>query len=431
MTDFLTQRGGVWHFVRRVPHAYSLVDKRGIVRQSTRIKVRDDRLGRQAARVADTYNRDLERAWRARSPGHGAVYDDVRHRARDLGFEFVDNEELLRQPLEKLLLRLEALVERNLLEDAGARSAILGIAKPTNGFLLSQLFSEYEQAVLDEVRDFSADQLRIWRVSHTRAASQFLNVCGDKPITELTDDDAIEYSEWWRSRVVKGEVAAKTANRDIGQLSAMIKALSTRRRLKIPDLFKGLRLKNETEKSRLPFDNALIRRLLDGAMDGMNEDARLAILALIETGLRLSEILNLRRDTIHLDAPIPYVRVIADGRRLKTVDSEREIPLVGVALAVMKLRPDGFPSYRDRASSLSATVNKYLSNHGLRPTPDHSVYSLRHSFKDRLVAAEAPDSLIDNCMGHRTGKPKYGRGPSLELKVKFLERIAFPPPWRL
>jgi integrase len=97
----------------------------------------------------------------------------------------------------------------------------------------------------------------------------------------------------------------------------------------------------------------------------------------------------------------------------------------------MKLRPEGFPRYRDKSSSLSAAVNKYLLENGLRPTKDHTVYSLRHSFKDRLIAAQAPDSLIDSLMGHRTGKPKYGRGPSLELKLKFLEQIAFVPPERL
>ena len=90
-----------------------------------------------------------------------------------------------------------------------------------------------------------------------------------------------------------------------------------------------------------------------------------------------------------------------------------------------------FARYRDKSSSMSGTLNKYLKENDLRPTCEHTVYSLRHSFKDRLVAAEAPDSLIDSLMGHRTGKPKYGKGPSLELKLKFLEQIAFTSPARL
>ena len=139
----------------------------------------------------------------------------------------------------------------------------------------------------------------------------------------------------------------------------------------------------------------------------------------------------MREHAIMLDAPVPHVRILPDGRRLKTEQSEREIPLVGAALAAMKLRPQGFPRYRDRSSSLSATVNKYLRENGLRPSKMHTVYSLRHSFKDRLIAAEAPDSLIDSLMGHKTYKPKFGEGPSLELKLKFLSQIAFKPPERL
>lgn len=152
---------------------------------------------------------------------------------------------------------------------------------------------------------------------------------------------------------------------------------------------------------------------------------------MMETGLRPSEIVNLTAETIVLGVPIPHVRIQADGRRLKTEDSAREVPLVGVALAALRRQPRGFPKYRDKATALSATVNKFLLENGLRPTKAHTAYSLRHSFKDRLVAAEAPDSLIDALMGHKTYKPKYGRGPSLELKLKVLERIAFRPPERL
>jgi hypothetical protein len=144
--------------------------------------------------------------------------------------------------------------------------------------------------------------------------------------------------------------------------------------------------------------------------------------------LRPSEAVDLQAHTIHLDAPIPYVEVLPDGRVPKTEDSRCQVPIVGAALAAMKRRPQGFPSYRDKSGSLSTLVNKYFVNHGLRPTEEHTLYSLRHSFKDRLIAAEAPDSLIDSLMGHRTGKPKYGKGPPLELKLKFLDSIAFTPP---
>ena len=260
--------------------------------------------------------------------------------------------------------------------------------------------------------------------------NSFVGVVGDKLVTELTIEDAIDFRNFWRDRVVQEGIAAKTANREIGQLSGMIKELNILRRLSLPELFKGLRLKGEVDKEPTPYDSKFVqdRLLADGALDGLNEDARHIIYVIADTGLRPSEVVNLNKKTIHLNAKIPYVSVLPDGRRLKTDDSLREIPLVGVALAALKMRPEGFPRYRDNSSTFSATANKFLLENGLRPTEDHTVYSLRHSFKDRLIAIEAQDSMIDSLMGHDTYKPKYGKGPSLDLKRKYLQRIAFRPP---
>lgn len=435
MTDFLTCRGSTWHFVRRVPAEFAALDPRGVIRHSTRIKVGEDRLGRRASRVAQTFNQQLESFWKELAAGRSKAdltrYDQARRHARSLGYDYIPNSDLMAFPQEKRLERLEALVTKGLANDRAAREALLGtVASPS--FSLSRLFEEYESVTKDEVKDLSPDQLRIWRNGRIRAVAQFVKVVGDKPVADLTSADAIDYSEWWRKRVVADEVAAKSANKDMGQLSRMLKDISIRRRLNLPDIFKGLHLRGETDKSRLPYEPAFIQsRFLAGALDGLNEDARFVLYVMIETGLRLSEIVNLRENTIILDAAIPHVRIMADGRRLKTEDSEREIPLVGVALKALRLRPHGFPKYRDNATTLSGTVNKFLLENELRPTKDHSVYSLRHSFKDRLVAVETPDSLIDSLMGHKTYKPKYGRGPSLELKLKFLEMIAFSSPDRL
>jgi integrase len=436
MPDFLTRRSGTWHFVRRVPAEFAALDRRGIVRHSTRIRIADDRVGRRAARVAQKLNEALERHWDSLAAGQSQSeltrYDEVRRRARELGYDYVQNDQLIALPIERILERLETLVARGLAQDPVARTALLGTEKRPS-FPLSRLFEEYEAATKDETRDLSPDQLRIWRNSRMRAVAQFVKLVGDKPVTEISASDGIDYVEWWRERVLEEDVAAKSANKDIGQLSRMLKEMSIRRRLNLPDIFKGLRLRGEVEKSRQPYDPAFIReRFLRGdGLAGLNEDARLVLYVMIETGLRPSEVVNLREGTIYLDAAIPHVKVAADGRRLKTEDSAREMPLVGVALAAMRLRPRGFAKYRDKATVLSATVNKYLTENGLRPTKDHTVYSLRHSFKDRLVSIEAPDSLIDALMGHKTYKPKYGRGPSLELKLKFLEQIAFEPPERL
>ena len=67
----------------------------------------------------------------------------------------------------------------------------------------------------------------------------------------------------------------------------------------------------------------------------------------------------------------------------------------------------------------------YFRENDLKPTPAHSLYSLRHTFKDRLRDAGAPEEVIDELMGHKKSGPKYGRGHMLENKYEWLKRIEF------
>jgi hypothetical protein len=64
----------------------------------------------------------------------------------------------------------------------------------------------------------------------------------------------------------------------------------------------------------------------------------------------------------------------------------RDIPLVGIALAAMKLRPAGIERYYDKNVTLSSAVNKYLRENKLLQPDKHTLYSFRHSFQDRLTA---------------------------------------------
>src|SRR6202011_2745384 len=134
--------------------------------------------------------------------------------ARSLGFEYIENAQLLELPPERRLERLEALVSRGVANDPVARAAVLGTEKRP-AFRVSKLFDEFESITKDEIKDFSRNQLRIWRNSRKLAVENFVSVVGDKPVNELTEDDGIDYAEWWRGRVIGENVAVKTANKDI------------------------------------------------------------------------------------------------------------------------------------------------------------------------------------------------------------------------
>src|SRR5215469_7776707 len=88
MADYLVRRGGFWRFVRRVPKEYADFDKRGIVQQSTKIRVADDPKKMRARKVAGDMNSALERYWRDLTESDQAQavrdYEAARNAARKL-----------------------------------------------------------------------------------------------------------------------------------------------------------------------------------------------------------------------------------------------------------------------------------------------------------------------------------------------------------
>jgi integrase len=433
LAKYLTRREGLWHFARRVPTSLIALDKRGVVKQSTRVRVADDPRAIRASKVADRINGELEAYWSRLATGDATTakgaYDEARRVARSFGFDYRPAAELATAPISEIVVRSEALVARGRVEDEKSFAALHGgVATPK--IRLSDLFAEFGKVMRASLADMSKDQVRKWANPKKRALANLITVIGDKPISDITRSDALDFQSMWQDRVLDEGIEVGTANKDFGHISRMLRAVDRRHRLGLAPVFGDLRLEGETARSRAAFDVKFVQERIfaGGALNGLNDEARAIIYLIAETGLRLSEAVNLRRSTIMLAAGVPHVLVRPDGRRMKTTQSAREIPLVGAALLVMREHRDGFPRYQERAPSLSALVNKAFDSRGLRPTPQHSLYSLRHTFEDRLTAVEAPEKVIAALMGHKYDRPKYGAGPTLEQKAKWLKKIALKPP---
>ena len=69
-------------------------------------------------------------------------------------------------------------------------------------------------------------------------------------------------------------------------------------------------------------------------------------------------------------------------------------------------------------------MNKYLRANGLLETPEHSLYGLRHSFEDRMLAAGIDERIRRDLLGHALGRERYGDGGSLANVQKLLQRFA-------
>jgi integrase len=427
------KREGVWYLMRRVPKEYKHLDKRGLVKISTNIAVAADPRGVHARKVVAELNAVLEAYWRDLRDGEAADarvrFEAAQRRARALDLHYQTNAELAEGPLSEILKRIDLLSERGTLGDAGEVSAVMGGEEcPT--IKMSGLVAEYE--ALSEATNArkTPNQMRKWRNPRLLAMNQVIEAIGDRPLDQYTRADALKLRTWWQGRIVGEGIKIKTANKMIGHVAKMVKTVSEAHQLNLKPVFSDLRFEGGKDEQRIAFTPAFVqtRILAPGALDGLNEQARDLVYLITDTGLRLSEGVELDETTIFLNATVPFVRVSPLRRELKTHQSERDMPLVGNALAAMKRNPIGFPRYRDKADSLSALVNDYFKVHGLQETKEHTLYGLRHTFEDRLTAVEAPEKVIASLMGHKWSRPKYGLGPSLEQKQKWLLQIAFRTP---
>ncbi|WP_419740835.1 tyrosine-type recombinase/integrase [Ruegeria sp.] len=117
-------------------------------------------------------------------------------------------------------------------------------------------------------------------------------------------------------------------------------------------------------------------------------------------------------------------------RRLKTQDSERDVPLEGNArwAAQRTLKEAGssqfaFPRYNrsdtTNANAASAALNKWMKE--LVPA-GYTMHGFRHSMRDRLRAVECPADVDDQIGGWRTDGVghSYGTGYPLEVLRKCL-----------
>lgn len=430
------KRDGIWYLIRRVPKEFAELDRRGIVRVSTGIAVPDDPRAVRAKDVVRQLNVELEAYWRGMRDGQSAEarlrFEAAQKRARSLGLTYLTNEEIATGPAEDLIERIRLLVARNAVEDESEVAAIMGGEKRP-ALRLSGLMEEFEALESQSLLAMSPNQIKKWRNPKKRAIANLIEVVGDKEISTLTRDHAISFRIWWQKRLAADDLDIGTANKDIGHISKILTTVDMAHQLKLDPVFKHLRLSGEVAAQRAAFEASFVQDKIisSDALAGLNDEARRIIMLIADTGLRLSEAANLLPENIRLEASVPHVQIRAAGRKLKTEHSAREIPLVGCALAVMKLQPKGFPRYRDKAASLSAIVNKVMAHNKLLPTPEHSLYSLRHTFEDRLTAVEAPEKVTASLMGHKWIRPKYGAGPSLEQKRDWLEKIAFKPPAQL
>lgn len=451
----LTLRKGRWVYVRRVPEAVAAYDKRApMIREALGT---DDR--RIALNLRDQRDRRNDRLWSALKSflaGGGRLETGraVEQIEMLLGLDQLPQDGNLR-----LVNRLAALADFaygiDNLPTADQADALQVLKPIALGVEAGEVMvSELSEIWIGRIKavDFAgkseAQQHRasIWP---RRAVAIFLECCGDKPVEAVTAKDAQRVESYWSDRLQERNkrtgslYSADTANRCLETLGRMLKDFARAngdREYTSP--FQERRFKAQPRRA-LPYSGDWIRdRILTGGdIKRMNQMHRAIFLACVETGCRLSEIVNLLPAHIRLDHPVPHILITdydqVDARReLKTAASVREVPLVGVSLLAMQAFPRGFQALRDKENSVSTSIGKFLRENDLLPEKQAAsrastgrprpIHSLRHSFKDRLRRAGAGDEMIRYVGGWKRTDQEYGEGFSLKAKAEVMHRAALP-----
>jgi integrase len=241
---------------------------------------------------------------------------------------------------------------------------------------------------------------------------------GCRPIDQYTSADAAKYRDW----LVEKGLASSSVKRVFSSVKAIVNLAINELGVDSKNAFAGVYLASRGDaKKRKPLSNDSLKHLQNACIEA-DDDLRWLVAMISDTGMRLAEAAGLHVDDIVLgDTPYVYVKPHA-WRSLKTTSSERKIPLVGAALWAaqrIKLMSDSycFPRYVDgvkcNSNSASAALNKWLKT---ATKQDVVIHGLRHTFRDRLRALEAPLDMIDQLGGWslQSVGQGYGDGYSIE-----------------
>jgi integrase len=420
----IKRRGKKLSLYKRVPKRYELVEPRKFVWLS----LHTDSMSEALSKEGPAWEQ-MVAGWEARLAGDAADAEQRFNAARELaelrGFRYLRADKVAKLPTEELLARIDAVPMRNGKPDLQEAAALLGGAREPE-ITVTRALALYWELAREKTIGKSADQLRKWRNPRLKAVRTFIDVVGDKVLSEITGDDMLDFRAWWLDRIENEGLTPGSANKDLIHLGDVLKTVNRMKRLNLVLPLSDLSFKEGEQVPRPPFSTAWIsdRILASGALTGLNEDARGILLAMINTGARPSELAALTPAQIHLGGKVPHISIEPVERQLKSANARRVIPLCGISLAALRACPEGFPRYRGSSASLSATVNKYLRYHGLMETPQHTLYGLRHSFEDRMLAAGVDERIRRDLMGHALDRERYGKGASLEHLQELIQAIA-------
>ena len=259
-----------------------------------------------------------------------------------------------------------------------------------------------------------------------RYIGYLIECLGNRSIDQYTSKDATVLSEW----LINKGLSNSSLQRVFSGIKAVINFVTLEQGLECQNAFAKVYLPSNTDAKKRHAINPSNMAKIKAECLSLDDDIRWLVAIIFDSGMRLSEAAGLMIDDLKLEEDIPYIDLKPHPhRRLKTASSERKIPLVGLSLwAAKRLKQHStglycFPRYtnseRCNSNSASAAINKWIKTVG---GSNDVIHGLRHSFRDRLRAVEAPTDMIDQLGGWalKSVGQGYGDGYELDLLSNYL-----------
>ncbi len=261
-----------------------------------------------------------------------------------------------------------------------------------------------------------------------RSIRYLADCLGHEQLDEITSKDAGRFRDYLFDR----GMSSSSINRIFSTVRAVINLSIKEHGLDWPNVFSGTYIPDDSRSAkRAPVPSDQLRKIQKECFE-LDDQARWLIAMISDTGMRLSEATGLLSSDIKLGSELPHIQLVPHPwRRLKTLSSARQIPLVGASFwAAQRIKASGhtlaFPKYcselKCNSNSASAALNKWL-----KPRTDGKcvIHSFRHSLRDRLRSVECPADIIDALGGWTTEGvgQAYGTGYSTYILHKWISKI--------
>ncbi len=235
----------------------------------------------------------------------------------------------------------------------------------------------------------------------------FAAFCSRRGVTRETEVDRALILEFLKDRRKRG-YAESTVTRNLVTVRNLFRYLAAEGRIG-QDPAELIELPRRRRPLPKTLDVDQVERLLDAPdakkPGGLRDRAMLSVL--YATGVRVSELVNMKARLVNLEAG--FVRVVGKG------DKERIIPFGPVALekveaylsqgreALLRGRscPELFVTNRGKKMTRQAfwyNIKKYAVQAGIKTIP--SPHTLRHSFATHLVERGADLRIVQEMLGH-------------------------------